>query len=551
MKEIRKLSIKSKYYILLLLAVLNIIFRIPTSPNELGIDSFKIHSYSNLISADGFANWILHPLSVFGMYPFSTPIAIPFLQSGISQSTGLSIKHTILITSIIFGLIGMITSYIMAKEIKNDNLFALLVSFSFSLSPLFLSYTIWTASTRNLFIALIPFLIWGLLRSYSAHQKRWKYLMLTIISFLFMGMVHHLSLLLIPIILSYLISIVLKYIKVEFYISNSKINLATIPVLHIYIITYVFFIVLQVLKLFVYRDFNIWWQYQSGLFFKGNDALTLFGNMIIDYSSTIGILSLFAIIGIVITLRSSSRTVSQNLTLITLLAFAPIITWGTYIPLALLPFFCILIVDGILYLRDVKSLKKYNSYLIFACILISVIFSTFMLWNWDVLVHNQNAEYLKHSTEEMGIYLKNYHANDSSFVTNCDAVNSNARKISAVSEIPYPPPDTVYIFNLLNESDLKINSSFSLYSIAHLDDPDAIYKSNVDYLAESRGQSYDVDSDPRKKYDLKYNIKYIIQDNKRLGKAFTNSPDAFYSSVVEKKSKIYDNNELSIWYRGI
>lgn len=529
-----------------MLAVLNVIIRIPTSPNELGIDSFKIHSYSNLISADGFANWIVHPLSVFGMYPFSTPIAIPFLQSGISQSTGLSIKHTILITSIIFGLIGMITSYIMAKEIKNDNLFALLVSFCFSLSPLFLSYTIWTASTRNLFIALIPFLIWGLLRFYSTHQKRWKYLMLTIISFLFMGMVHHLVLLLIPIIASYFIIFIIKYVKVEFYISNSKINLATIPVLHIYLITYVFFIVLQVLKLFVYRDFNIWWQYRSGLFFKGNDALTLFGNMIIDYSSTIGILSLFTIIGIFITLRNSNRTASQNITLITLLAFAPIITWGTYIPLALLPFFCILIVDGILYLRDVKFLKKYNTYLIFTCILISVIFSTFMLWNWDIIVHNENAEYLKHSTEEMGIYLKNYHANDSSFVT-----NSDARKISAVSQIPSPPPDTVYIFNLLNESDLEINSSFSLSSIMHLDNPDSIYKSSIDYLAESRGQSYDVDSDPRKKYDSKYNIKYIIQNNENLGEGFTGMYDVFYSSVVEKKSKIYDNNELSIWYRGI
>jgi hypothetical protein len=542
---IERFSKRSRYLILLLLTVLNVIFRIPTIPNERGIDSFKIHSYANLISADGFANWIVHPLSIFGMYPFSTPVAVPFFQSGISQSADLSMKYAILITSILIGLIGMITSYMMAKEIKNDDMFAFLVAFCFSLSPLFLSYTIWTTSTRNLFVALVPVFIWGLLKFYNTPQDRWKYAILAVISFVLLGMIHHLVLLLIPIVVSYFICLIFKYVKIELYISNNHISLTTLYKSYIYILIYTFFIAIQGFRLFVYKNLNIWWQYQSGTFFHGNDVLTLVGNMIIDYASSVGILSIFAIIGLLPILVNSNRDISQNFILITLLVFSPIMMWGTYTPLVLLSFFCMLIAYGILYLKDVKFIKKYNIRLITLCILVSIIFSVFMLWKWDISFNNQDFSYLNHSTEYTGTYLKNYHTNDSSFVT-----NSDERKISAVSQIPFPPPDTVYIFNLLNESDLKINSSISLSSISHLDNPDSIFKSNVDFLAEYRGQSYDVDSDVRKKYDLKYNIRYVIQDNKRLGNSFTGRPDLFYSSVIEKKSKIYDNNELSVWYLG-
>lgn len=535
----------SKYLIMLLLTTLNIIFRIPTIPNELGVDSYKIHSYANLISEEGFANWVIHPLSIFGMYPFSTPIAVPFLQSGISQSTDLSMKYTILITSVIIGLIGMVMSYAMAKEINNNDVFAFLVAFCYSLSPLFLSYTIWTTSPRHLFMALTPIFIWALLKCHNVPQNRWKYAILTIILFVTLGTIHHVILLLILVVISYILSLIFKYIKIEAYIVKNQTKLTTIPTSFIYIIIYVAFIAAQGLKLFVYKSFNIWWKYQNGTFFRGNDALTLIGNMIVDYTSATGILSLFIIIGIIKILRNSNRDIYQNLLLITLLAFSPIMMLGTYVPLILLSFFCVIITYGVLEIDKANVIKKYNINLISICIIISTIFSIFMLSQWSILIQNQNTAYLERTTEDVGIYLENYHVNDSSFVS-----NSDERKISAVSQVPYPPPDTAYIFSLLNESDLKINSSFSNSSITNLDNPDAIFKTDIDYRAEYGGQSRDIDNDLRKQYNLKYNIKYVVQKNQILGKWFTNKPDAFFSSVIEKRSKVYDNNELSIWYIG-
>lgn len=535
-----KFSKKSQITILLLLIILNIALRIPTSPNELGVDSFKIHSYANIISENGFADWVIHPLSAFGMYPFSTPIGIPFLQSGISQSTGLEIKHTILLTSIIIGIIGVFASYIMAKCIKNDDLFAFLISFCFSLSPLFLRNTIWTTSERNLFIVLVPVFIWSLLKCYNAHQNKWKYILLTVMLFVMLGMTHRMVLMIIPIIISYFISLIIKYTTIEFYISKNKINLRNY-LIYLYLITYVFFIMLQGFRLFFYKDFNIWWKYQSGSLLNGDSALVLIGNLIIDYISSVGILSIFMIIGIIAVLKNPNRNYYQTFLLITLLSFAPIIMLGIYTPLVLLSFFCISIAYGILSLTDFKLVKGYEKNLFAMFILVSTIFSIFMLWHWGVLVHDQKAEYLHKSTENAGIYLKNNHSWGSSFVSNDD---ENARRISAVSQIPYPLPDTAYVFNFVNVSDLKRNSSLSLSSITQIIDSD--YKTDIDYRKEYRGQqSLDVDSNSRKEYNSKYKIRYVVQ-----GKSPTSVSSVFYSSVTEKKSKIYDNNELGIWYIG-
>lgn len=540
-------SKKNKYILLTLLVILNIIFRIPSIPHEYGVDTFVVHSYANLISSHGFANWIVHPLSIFGMYPFSIPSAVPFMQSGYSQSTGLNMEYTILLTSIIIGLIGMFTSYFMAKEMKDDDLFALLVSYTFSLSPVFLSYTIWTTSTRHLFIALVPLFILGLLRSYKKHQDRLRYILLTIVLFILLGTIHHLVILLAPILIAYSIALIFEPIKIKYYAFNKKINLVSLIVLFIWFSIYMLFIALQVYQLYFYKDFNILWKYQSGFFSSGFDAKSLFINMFVDYGSKIGILSLFGVLGLVILFKKSKRKLYQNFLLMILLIFAPIISMGWYVPLVLLPFFCVLLVYGMLKLINFKIIQKFAVYLILICLLMSTVFSIFMLSHWDILTLPliQKVKYLQDSTYNLGIYLKEY--GGSSFVS-----NAKEHKISAVSELPViTPPETTYIFDFFNKSDLGINrSSLSLSSLANLDDPQAIYKVNPKiYTDLTKEYNYDVDSDLWKQFNSRYNIKYVVQNNAIFhGRRFAS--DGLYRSAAMKKPKIYDNSKLGVWYVG-
>ena len=75
---------RTKVILFSLLIMLGLIFRYPTTPHEIGWDSFTVHLMANSISEFGYAKWWLHPASVIGWYPYSSVSAVPFLLSGIS-----------------------------------------------------------------------------------------------------------------------------------------------------------------------------------------------------------------------------------------------------------------------------------------------------------------------------------------------------------------------------------------------------------------------------------------------------------------------------------
>ena len=156
-------SKRNKYVLIGLLIILNIIIRIPSVSHEIGIDSFTIHVLANSVSAFGEAKWWVHPLSIGGFYPCSYASAVPFILSGIAQCTDIDMEKVIWIFCLIIGLLSAAIAYIMAGQIKNDDSFKFLISFSYSLSPALLVFT-WDASTRGLFIVLFPLFVYLLLK---------------------------------------------------------------------------------------------------------------------------------------------------------------------------------------------------------------------------------------------------------------------------------------------------------------------------------------------------------------------------------------------------
>jgi len=178
-----KLSKRANYLLIFgFLAILNVLFRFPVTPHELGADSFHMHGMANFISENGYAKWIMHPLSFFGLYPLSYPSGSIFYLSSISQSTGIDTEYSILVVSTFLGVLGAFTTYLMAKEILDDDFFAFAAAFIFSISRVFLTYTTWTYTTRGFFAALLPLFIWSLLRLSSSERKeKLKYLMLAVV----------------------------------------------------------------------------------------------------------------------------------------------------------------------------------------------------------------------------------------------------------------------------------------------------------------------------------------------------------------------------------
>lgn len=186
-----KFNRRIRYLMFALLIILNIILRYPCTPHELGDDSFYIHSLGGSISLHGHAQWVLHPLSLLGLYPFSYPSGVPFIISEISQCTGLNMELIILVVATIFGLLSLFTSYLMAGAIWDDDRFKFLVAFGYSLSPLLLKFTIWTMSTRGLFIVLLPLFIWSLFKGHdSINISKLRYYVLSILLLIVLAVIH-------------------------------------------------------------------------------------------------------------------------------------------------------------------------------------------------------------------------------------------------------------------------------------------------------------------------------------------------------------------------
>ncbi len=220
-----KVSKKSKLVLLTLLSILNIVIRIPSIPHEKGYDSFYIHALANSITTFGQANWWIHWLSVFGLYPYSYASSLPFYLSGISQLTGLTgtdMEKSILLYSVLIGLYSIFTAYVLAGLIYKDFLFKYILAFCFSTSQGVLIFSTWEPSTRGVFIILLPLFLFFLL-SKIGHLKK-IFLLLTL--GIFLSATHHFFYFLVPFTIVYLIlRLFSKYsIKIKHISNNYNFN---------------------------------------------------------------------------------------------------------------------------------------------------------------------------------------------------------------------------------------------------------------------------------------------------------------------------------------
>lgn len=556
---------------------LNIAIRYPTSSHEMGVDSFFIHGLANSISTNGYAKWVINPFSIFGLYPYSYPSAVPYILSGVSQCTGLNMEWAIFLVAIFIGIFGMFSAYLMAREIRNDNLFVFLVVFAFSTSPIFLHLTIWTTSARPLLIALLPLLIWSLLKYY--HKKDKKYIFFSIVFLIILATVHRMAWLIIPIFLAYFIAINIQKIKGKFQISRKMLTyllgiifLTTLIVcitllmdnilllISLIFVAYFFnsffqkidkkirtpmivscalallFVcafVVQFLQIGFYK--GIWSNYQTGYFFKGTDLHVLLLNMICNYVGHTGILIVFGVVGIVILLFKPEKKFNDWFILLSILFLMPLLALGVYLSLFLLPFFSVLMATGLI--KTINRIKKYAFPAIVGCLLISLSFSGFMINHWrSSEIGSTNETWLmKDETYSAAVFLKEY--SHGAFISDDGIIGF---RISASSSgVPLFSGGYAWplAYGFTEEVDII---GFSPVTPARFD---YIYETNDTVGRDTyRLLGVDCDNTTAKEILSKYNICYYVENN------HMHSEDIFFKSVREKRYKIYDDGVESIWY---
>lgn len=535
-----ELKNKNLFWIILLLVILNIIIRIPTMQNEPGSDTFVIHSMANSITSNGGAGWIQHPLSFFGMYPGSYASAVPFLLSGINLVSNIKMDKVILITSIIIGLIGFFTVFILARKIK-DNLFAILVAFAFSLSPVFLLYTIWSASTRHLFMAILPLFIYCFLCILDRPHKI-KYLILFIIFLLLLGTTHRLFFLVPLIIIAFISSLILSNIKLSFEIYGKKINI-------IFFIWFAFlsiWIVAQSYHVGIYENINFADKYESGIVFSGKGGETILKNFVIDYGSKIGLLSIFFIIGIITLLIKRGKNFNDILLLTTILIFSPILLYGTYVPLFLLIFFCLLIGIGLetIFLKIpilsifrkyafINRINKFKNYLLPLILFASISFSIFMLVHWNIILIKSPE--ISNSAQEMNIALFfNEFTSKGIYDTNNPYISPNIQAFSKLETISRK-------IELSENKSFIVRQPFNKWfpnfeNIYVVEKP---FSREIDVYTNLYPVRYD--NTLAQQIINKTDLKYIV--------LFKNIPNTdFFDSIKNEKSIIYNDGSEGIAY---
>lgn len=556
--SIMKFSKRVNYALLGFLVMINLAFRYPTTPHEIGTDSFHLHMIANSVSHYGYATWIVHPFSFFGLTPESTPTAYPYVLSGLSQISGLDMEFTILLFSIFLGLVGVFNCYIMAKEIKNDDLFIFIVVFAFSLSPIFLKFTIWTVTGRNLFIALFPLFIWSVFRNLHQNKINYKYVAMSILIFIILLAIHRMSML-IPIFIFSLIISIFLYKKLT-KISLPKKSWFIAPSIWIGIFT--LFISAQLFDWGFYQELKLVTKYQEGYFFKGGEITDRMLNIILDYGSRYGILFIFAILTMLLMLFYSkryfigssakikiNRSFNRIFFPIIFLCFTPLIIMGVYISLILLPFVSLVIGFGVIYMvNGVKNihrrklamvLSKITAISIIVILFISILFSIFMINHWRRPKEPvDTTDWLPEEDYDMALYI-NVFGNKSNYILN--SWGSGGRIEAFITKSKYLRLNLSRV-SLERGSFLDLYLYDTLYMVTSNEDSDIM---NIHSL------SFESDSQKISIFLTQNEIKFAIQKNKIMGQIIvgggTLRPSNFIISMYSNRYKVYDNGDLSLW----
>jgi hypothetical protein len=474
------------------------------------------------------------------------------MAAGASLSTGMDVEGSILAISIILGLIGVFSTYFLAREIKNDDLFCFVVAFAFALSPIFIKMTYWQASTRNLFIALAPACILLLLKTRGFAINRLN--ILFVILLITVGTSHRLGVFMIFILIAYLTGVLIYAIYkqlVPFMARSKKTRriaryITPLSVSGLFGILFIMLLTgnnpLQGAQgLMVYEQTTV---------FKGTAPHILLMNLLVSLVGRIGLMLVFSLVGLVYLIWKKNKALYEVFLIVSLLFIFPTIGMRTYSSFFFLIFFSIF--AGIFFYYLLNHLKK-RKYLVFALLAVSIFasigFYNFMFDHWDVDSGSMNEQEF-----DAGIYLK--YQTENTFITNDGLSAARGGAISGKPCLPIGGATLIangpqqLIYDFLHEDDFQI-VPIPLQQISV--GSNALYQAKGAGNMETEWAVFHGTSceELPKNLLIKYNIEYSLA-RKNWGNGYWAYGRTYYSrlltSLEQERYKIYDNGDLELHY---
>lgn len=533
-----KLPKRTNICLVAMLIILNIILRYPWQPHLLGVDSYMIHGLAQSITQNGYAKWLVNPLSAFGMYPHSTPSAGPFLLSGIELTCGTSLEFAILIFSITIGILGAMTAYMIAREIKKgDDLFAFLVAFLFSLSPLFLNATSWTAGMRGFFMALLPLTFWFIIKYREKLGQRNIYFGLLMFLFVTLGSIHRLGIVIPIFIVTFYLSSLMKNILSKVHISpTDKIKRNSLKAS--YYLIFVGILGFQIIQLSMYPT----GEYQYFEYEGGGSISSLLKNILMDYAGKVGPFFVLGAIGFVHLCNKERKNYTETFFLLSLFSISFFITRGTYAPHYVLLFFVILIGFGFMFMIEHwKYVKKMAFPILTAGLIISLVFSNWMVTQqWGTTKVTPERTRMLEQGYSCGFFINFYAEPDDSMLYR----DGRSNIVFLSSERPFPKWVSAYTlaYDYVDIENLRIER----ISVWDIPETEAFYKESSEDYAKRRSEfgvleDHSIDETTVQRQINEYRMSYMVR-SKTFGETI------FGDSVFMTRYELFENEYYTIHF---
>ena len=514
------------------LILLNVIMRYPITPHEIGNDSFVMHSIANSISTFGHAEWWIHPLSIVGLYPYSTASALPFYLSGVSQSMHLDMEWTIWVVLLSFGIFSAFTAYLMAGAIKDDEVFKFITALVYLTSPGIFIFTTRDASGRGLFMVLLPLFIYFLIKSRFFELK---YGIFTVIFFLLLMATHNLIFFVIPIIVSFGIALTIKniskskYMAIPITIQKRQTNI------FMSVLLLIIFIIVFVESFIIFSDMAVRQTQPTAM-----DSISAwFTSVGFSYARYIGVLGIFAIIGFMSLLVRHDKSFEEWFLVLLILFLIPLLPAVTYAKYFILPFAALLISDGITSLITGATRRKTTLFIMIAFLVLSVGIAEFYQFGRTDI--GDRAGYTTYWAEENTVTASAWIKTCTDKPVYSDSGVLSRRVLAYSGTAMLSETDVVNVIQgNVNKDGLIVSMRSPILVTFYSQGPFKIENASESSWYWHKLRSVGYDSKWGKRIISKFNLNYYVRDERI-------NQNIFSRSVDQQKPKLYDNGAVSIW----
>ena len=535
-------SPRVSYCVLLTLCLVGFVLRYPRSEHEFGVDSFVWHGMVTSLNFHHFALWVLNPLSYFGLYPLSQPSGSVFLLSAMSQIAAVPAEPAILMLDFAVAALGTLGAFLLGREFSSSPTIALLVALVLSLTPEFIGSLMWQVPTRILFTAMIPYLLWAMIRFTRAPSIR-AVLLLAVVLALMMSF-HRLAILMALVALASLITLLLlvavRALRLQFpslFLRPVVLrNTSWLALAGVLTVSVVMIVQANVLK-----------EYSSGVIASGDTVEIQLLNLFVSLARSAGLLLPLAFLGIGALTRRRAKGFAEPFIVVALLAFLPTLFLRQYTGFYTIPITSILIVVGL----DALIAKLKHRVVRFSVVATAI---GIALASGNAIVSYDLAQDTPLGHREYSLALYSMETGGGSWVFSEGLEGARVSAISGVKYLPVGGATTAFqgpellTFGYLDRNGLNIRPLKITDLTIESDSPfflDGV-QAEADWAA-LHGTS--VDSMPSRLVNV-YQPRYLVTDNAHPFSYYAYGryyPSELALSAASERYAVYSDGIVTLW----